>query len=1255
MKNKFILLVLFLISVVEIKAQVIDHYVYDGQATVTFPGTGRSKSVSKSKGQYIRGFEDYTNGVKTNESKTTVSCGTVNGTISSIARSINPSSINVGSTVVYGYRLSYPAYDSNNQYISSRACMSQPNCTVTFSGDCRRRVNAETDDNSTWDGTYNGPKDYSFTKLVFAAKQPVVNVCYSVGTLNLKSTTYYTRTSVPKDYGAISFSSPNATANAALNASTGVINVSNLSGTYTIRATLPFFGGSKTVEFQLNVTNPPSPNAGNNLTFVLGSPSIDLKTGASTTAGTWTTNGGSQSGSMWNGGAYGSFSNAYKDVVATLTVGTGCTASDTKSIRIWNRINPSSSAFNYSVPNLCLSSSDYTLTPYSDSVYETVFFYRKNNVGSWIEFNGTIDISVLGSGTHGIRKRIRNKSYTNSYHDADKTFTIYENPSLSWSAGFPSLCTSSAKINIGSYLNTTSNVNITSNAGAAFTGVEFFPSIAGAGTYNFTAVRTVNGCQTTVSRSITVTDPPSPPSVSADQDVCISEGTLLLSGSPSGGIWSGPGINSSTGMINLGTAGVGVKQYVYTIGTAPCTATGTVNVAINATPSVDAGSNRVICGRNSDNTLVTEFNLNSLGFSPAVGQWTTSVADLTDRINNTTNVLDLSGYTGSETVKFTYTTSSNGCSASDDVFLTFNFERTQDILVLNDGSNCGSGSISLNVSNGNEGQYETVWYISELAENVLATGNSYTTPSLTSSRTYYVAARDIVTGCVSEKLPITATVNELPVLTLDGDVIFCGQEGSQDLASVVNLPNGVFTSAFVTGSVFDASLVPAEGTYIVNYTYTDPNTNCSASIEIPVEVGSGSGVNAGTDKNICEGTPSVSLTGLPGGGTWSSTNPTVDALIDNSALRLNTSSLPGGSYDLVYSLTDGNGCVANDLLSVNISDRPEVADINDVNICVGTTASFTVPDVSSGSNIFWFEERDASRSIANGTTFQTSSLSTTRSYFYELRNESGCVSERTEVIANVVPNVSLNLGEEIYRCNDNFTLNLNEFVGSYTGGIWTGTNVENGIFNANGLGSGEYVFTYTYSEPIANCTSTGQKTIIIGAQPNLISSTSVVDVAVAVEFSLDQANSISSIEWDYGDGNTSEAIEGLHFYYTPGVYTITAEVTFSNGCTGIYVFEDAIEVTGDEGDIILSKKEDIFEGLSIAPNPVKSSININGGISIYSTIRLIDQTGKTLAVKNFESVGSGDSLFDVDNLQSGLYNVIISTSKGVKNFKIIKK
>ncbi len=103
------------------------------------------------------------------------------------------------------------------------------------------------------------------------------------------------------------------------------------------------------------------------------------------------------------------------------------------------------------------------------------------------------------------------------------------------------------------------------------------------------------------------------------------------------------------------------------------------------------------------------------------------------------------------------------------------------------------------------------------------------------------------------------------------------------------------------------------------------------------------------------------------------------------------------------------------------------------------------------------------------------------------------------------------------------------------------------------------------------------------------------------------------------------------------------------------MFEDAIEVTGDEGEIILSKKEDIFEGLSIAPNPVKSTVNINGDIRTHSTIRLIDQTGKTIAVKNFDSIEKGDVLFDVDQLYPGLYNVVISTSEGVKNFKIIKQ
>ncbi|MBL0084092.1 MAG: hypothetical protein IPP37_17445 [Saprospiraceae bacterium] len=61
--------------------------------------------------------------------------------------------------------------------------------------------------------------------------------------------------------------------------------------------------------------------------------------------------------------------------------------------------------------------------------------------------------------------------------------------------------------------------------------------------------------------------------------VCINDGTFQLTASPTGGSWSGPGVNPATGVIDLNMAKGGVKMYNYVFekGTS-CEVSGSVNI-----------------------------------------------------------------------------------------------------------------------------------------------------------------------------------------------------------------------------------------------------------------------------------------------------------------------------------------------------------------------------------------------------------------------------------------------------------------------------------------------------------------------------------------------------------------------------------------------------------------------------------------------------------------------------------------------------
>lgn len=71
-------------------------------------------------------------------------------------------------------------------------------------------------------------------------------------------------------------------------------------------------------------------------------------------------------------------------------------------------------------------------------------------------------------------------------------------------------------------------------------------------------------------------------SLSPNDTLCINDGTFQLIASPTGGTWTGPGVNPATGVINLNVAKGGVKTYNYVFEKGKsCEVSGSVNIKIN--------------------------------------------------------------------------------------------------------------------------------------------------------------------------------------------------------------------------------------------------------------------------------------------------------------------------------------------------------------------------------------------------------------------------------------------------------------------------------------------------------------------------------------------------------------------------------------------------------------------------------------------------------------------------------------------------
>jgi hypothetical protein len=92
---------------------------------------------------------------------------------------------------------------------------------------------------------------------------------------------------------------------------------------------------------------------------------------------------------------------------------------------------------------------------------------------------------------------------------------------------------------------------------------------------------------------------------------------------------------------------------------------------------------------------------------------------------------------------------------------------------VNGAASCGAGPVTLNATGApTDGSYH--WYLTEDATVAIEGANtsSFTTPSLTKTKTYFVSATNAL-GCEGERMAVTATINyvDTPTITVDGNIL----------------------------------------------------------------------------------------------------------------------------------------------------------------------------------------------------------------------------------------------------------------------------------------------------------------------------------------------------------------------------------------------------------------------------------------------------------------------------------------------------
>jgi gliding motility-associated-like protein len=327
------------------------------------------------------------------------------------------------------------------------------------------------------------------------------------------------------------------------------------------------------------------------------------------------------------------------------------------------------------------------------------------------------------------------------------------------------------------------------------------------------------------------------------------------------------------------------------------------------------------------------------------------------------------------------------------------------------GSICGSGSVTLQAT----ATGGTVnWYDAAIGGTLLKTGNSYTTPTLLTTATYYVDA-----GCSTARTPITATIKPLPDLPLietssTSPVSYCQNASALPLGAIASANCNLNWYTVATGGT-SSSTSPTPSTATVNSTkyyvsQTNTLTGCEGPrSEITVIVNPRPLAPEVNNISYCQNEVAVPLTATASanctlnwytsatGGTSSLTSPTPS-----------TATVSQTKYYVSQTITT-TGCEGpRSEIIVTVNPLPTAPLVNNVFYCHHETTVPLTATTSANCYLNWYTVATGGTSSSISPTPSTTTVNSTKYYVSQTNTLTGCEGPRSEITVIVNPLPILN-------------------------------------------------------------------------------------------------------------------------------------------------------------------------------------------------------------------------------------------------------
>jgi len=319
------------------------------------------------------------------------------------------------------------------------------------------------------------------------------------------------------------------------------------------------------------------------------------------------------------------------------------------------------------------------------------------------------------------------------------------------------------------------------------------------GTYSVTGTSSA-GCVQSSSVNVIVQVAPGI-TIEGPSVICNGTEEILTASGATEYVWNN---GTSTGpTLTITTGGI----YTVTGSTSGgCASIASLTVQGKPTPSVTISGPTLVCG-NTPTILTASSNLPGVEFV-----W------MTGETGNTMTVY----YPGFYTV----TASLNGCQSSKTHPVSSATAPAPP--TVTPASRCGAGSVTLTASSV-EGT-NCYWYASSTSQEVLFVGDSYTTPSLSVSSTYYVSAQNS-TGCVSDRVPVTAEIFSMPAAPIVSSFSHCGEDDFT-LTATASGPVQWYSDAQGENAISSTQHVAATTTF---YAAVESGSDCRSAL-VPLTI-----------------------------------------------------------------------------------------------------------------------------------------------------------------------------------------------------------------------------------------------------------------------------------------------------------------------------------------------------------------------------------------------------------------------------------